>query len=142
MIPVERVVKKVKEEYPEFSEAEIREFVEEKRDEVLEETGNIDSEEIADDLAAAAHGQDDFELYSETGMYGLQVLSQRDEHVCNSCLDHDGSVYTLEEAKEKKPIPHDDCENKICRCSYLPIPDKDTYEKNKNEEPDLSGLYD
>ena len=42
-------------------------------------------------------------------------MSQRDEHTCSSCLDHDGTVYKLDEAKEKEPIPHSDCQNDECR---------------------------
>ncbi|WP_259121994.1 hypothetical protein [Salinibacter ruber] len=84
----------------------------------------------------------DEELYDSADMYGVMVLSQRDEHVCGACLDHDGTVYTVDEKQEKKPIPHDGCTNETCRCSYLPIPDRETYEKMRSEDPDLSNLRD
>ena len=96
----------------------------------------MESEDVAEDLQGPERG--DFSLLEDTGMYGVMVLSQRDEHTCSSFLD----VYKLDEAKEKEHIPHSDCQNDECRCSYIPVPDEDAYRKNNQEGPDLSDLRD
>lgn len=54
---------------------------------------------------------------------GVSILTQRDADVCHSCRPLDGKEYTIEEALEKEPLPHDECENDRCRCTYTPLSD-------------------
>lgn len=140
---VDKLTEKLSEKYPNLTKEEIRETVADKLQEKMEDVDwDQVEEDVQQNLEEAAHGEDDFEHYSDIGVYGVLVMSQRDEHVCKPCLDQDGKVYTLEEAKDDPPIPHDACENDECRCSYLPIMDEETFEEEKASEPDLSNLYD
>lgn len=141
MFPTEKIVERLKEENPELSETEIREFVEEKKTEFRDALEDIGPDDFAEELANRSH-QEVASDARDVGMYGMWVLSQRDQYVCSPCLDHDGTVYTMEEVEEQNPLPHDDCENEECRCDLMPIPDQDGYEKMKQAEPDLSNLYD
>lgn len=51
----------------------------------------------------------------------VSVLSQRDGNVCGACekLDRKGDI-PIDEAIEKEILPHSDCTNEFCRCTYLP----------------------
>ena len=147
-VSIESVAEKLKEEYPDLSKEERYKLAQEVKEKVSEGFASISDEkwkEIAEearkDIREAGRG-DDFELDSEIGTYGVMIMSSRDERTCNPCLDHDGTTYTLDEAKEQEPLPHGSCENEECRCIYMPIPDRETFERNKREEPDLSNLYD
>ena len=51
---------------------------------------------------------------------GVQILSQRDEDVCDRCFGRDGTFYFLDEALKYEPLPHEDCKGEICRCTYSP----------------------
>lgn len=47
------------------------------------------------------------------------VDSSKDDRVCGPCAERDGNVYSVEEALDKMPLPHEDCQNIRCRCVYL-----------------------
>jgi hypothetical protein len=51
----------------------------------------------------------------------VAVLSQRDGNVCESCenLDKKGLI-PIKEAIENQILPHKNCTNDFCRCTYLP----------------------
>ncbi len=143
----DKLVEKIMEEYPDLSKDEARDAAQKVREKFSNALSDLSQEEldemaeqVKEDHRKAAEGEG-FGPYSN--MYGVMVMSQRDEHTCEACLDHDGTYYTLDEAKEKSPIPHDACENEECRCSYLPVPDKETFEEGKKgPDPDLSNLRD
>lgn len=52
------------------------------------------------------------------------IIAAKDS--CDNCKKLDGKIFTIQEALEKKPLPHKDCSNSFCRCLYgfEPIRDK------------------
>lgn len=94
------------------------------------------------------------QAFRATNMTGRMWLSQRDGHVRRGHLEADGQARGLEEPfnvrgrlnrpKEELAFPGDPTGrpgNVIqCRCTVLPAPDVETFEKIQQEEPDLSGL--
>lgn len=128
------IVDQLKEEYPNVPCNEIRKKLHQKSRDAWD---NID---FAEEIAAQSE-EERLQDYDSVGIYGMMILSQRDEYVCEACLDHDGTQYTMEEAEEYEPLPHDHCENDECRCTSLPIPDEETYREMLGEWPNLSNLY-
>lgn len=61
---------------------------------------------------------------------GVQIMSMRDQDVCDPCFEHDGTFYDLPEAMEKRPLPHDDCGSEVCRCTYRPV-DREKFRQEK-----------
>lgn len=70
------------------------------------------------------------ERLKRTGMWGVWILSQRTEQVCDICRRaDDGSHYAIEEAIDEQPLPHKGCtcpdeicrDNGTCGCSYMPV---------------------
>jgi len=57
---------------------------------------------------------------------GVQILSMRDQDVCEPCFSADGDRYIIEKAIKELPLPHPDCENDVCRCTYRPLLKMDT----------------
>ena len=60
------------------------------------------------------------------GIEGVSLLSNRDGKTCEACFEADGNRYRLEKALETNPLPHPDCTNRPCRCTYRPLLDMDT----------------
>ena len=58
-------------------------------------------------------------LYKEQNFEQLEILIAVDS--CEPCKALSGTVFTIDEALEKKPIPVADCGNDSCRCTYLPL---------------------
>jgi hypothetical protein len=142
MISLDQATKLIREKYPHAPEEKVEEAARDLIERLKSAATEVEQEEILKDLQAPER-EGDFSHLEDVGMYGVQVMSQRDEYVCDNCLDHDGSLYELQEAKEKQPVPHSDCENDECRCHYLPIPDENAYRKAMHEgPPDLSNLRD
>lgn len=64
-------------------------------------------------------------LRAATGdVYGIKVRAPDGDHVCAVCSSEDEGVYSIEEALETPPIPHEHCEDGQCRCTYVPITDR------------------
>jgi hypothetical protein len=40
---------------------------------------------------------------------------------CGPCRDAHGTVHPIEEALEEPPLPHEDCEQDDCRCTYRAV---------------------
>jgi len=90
----------------------------------------------------------------ENGMFGRMWLSQRDVHVRRGHLEADGQTVELDEPFQVAPSlaaseeelqfpgdPEGSPANVInCRCTALPIPDRETFTEMQSEEPDLSNL--
>jgi hypothetical protein len=139
MISLDKLHGVLRQEYPGASDEQIEQAAREVLKRLQEEISEIDGEEIAREIADATPLQD-MKRFEEADMYGVMILSQRDEHACLSCLKHDGEQYTIKERRENPPLPHDGCENEECRCTMLAIPDRETYLDSLGEKPDLSNL--
>lgn len=61
---------------------------------------------------------------------GVVAMSRRDEKVCDTCFEHDGTYYSLDEALEQQPLPHDGCTNDQCRCDYHPVLDEEAEDRH------------
>jgi ribosome modulation factor len=65
-------------------------------------------------------------LDAATGdVYGIEIRAPRGDHVCTPCQREDETVYSIEEALEAPPIPHEHCETGQCRCTYVYITNPD-----------------
>lgn len=92
--------------------------------------------------------------FESAGMFGGMWLSQRDVHVRSGHLVADGQTVPIGEpfevacraggSTEELAHPGDPtgspCNVINCRCTVLPVPDAETFEKVQGEEPDLSNL--
>jgi len=101
---------------------------------------------------AFERGQD--RAFEEVGMFGRMWLSQRDVHVRRGHLEADGQQRRMGEpfdvapdigrAEEELAFPGDPTGSPAnvinCRCTALPIPDRETFESMGEEEPSLSNL--
>lgn len=94
-------------------------------------------EEISEEWGSSMFAEELIDQAENLGAHGLMVMSHRDEAACSPCLNHDGEQYTISEARQQKPLPHRDCENAGCRCSYVPIMTAEMYAYVKEEETDL-----
>lgn len=63
--------------------------------------------------------------YRDAGMWGVLIMSQRDDHVCPACHRLDTVAYDIDQALAEQPLPHAGCANHTCRCQYLPVVQKD-----------------
>lgn len=110
----EMIVKKVREQNPDAPEHAIRVQAEQVMHEWLMD---MNSPLEREDLTSTAHLQD----LKASGVWGVKVVSARDDRVCDACRDADGSTYAMEDALQAEPLPHPACTNEACRCVYLPV---------------------
>ena len=59
--------------------------------------------------------------FRDAGVNKVRLLSMRDKEVCSNCFEKDGNEYPVTDSFDEMPLPHSDCSNDKCRCSYLPI---------------------
>ena len=119
--------------------------------------GDIDqsrARRIASTTTTTAFEKGQEKAMRENGMFGRMWLSQRDVHVRRGHLEADGQTVELDEPFEVAPSlaareeelqfpgdPEGSPANVInCRCTALPIPDRETFTEMQSEEPDLSNL--
>lgn len=70
------------------------------------------------------------ENYRGAHMWGVLIMTQRDENVCSGCQELDNVAYRLGRAIDEQPLPHSGCENRMCRCRYLPVlREEDLYDR-------------
>lgn len=139
MLSLDNLRSILRQEYPDATDDQIEQAAREALDQLQNAASEIDSEDIAQQIADASP-QEDMDRFEKVGIYGVVIMSQRDKYVCRPCLDHDGEMYTIRERRDNPPLPHDECENEECRCTMLPIPDRETYIDMLGDEPDLSNL--
>lgn len=130
--PTESKFEEIVRTFREMSRREARQFL---SGHYLEEQNpeELDSVEFAEKLVERAE---------VLGAYGVMVMSRRDQDTCAPCLNQDGQQYTIRQARRQSPLPHKDCENDECRCSYMPILNEATYARIEGDEPDLPSYLD
>jgi len=72
-------------------------------------------------------------------VYGIKVRAPDGDRVCAFCKMEDEGVYTLEEALETPPIPHEHCKDGECRCTYVLINDRHHPGLRREDSGDLRG---
>jgi hypothetical protein len=61
--------------------------------------------------------------YQREGVRRVEISGARDSYVCPACQQHDGRVFTVQEALHAMPIPSCCTSHYGCRCMYLPVTD-------------------
>ena len=113
----ESIVERLREQNPEAPAAALRLQARQ----MMEEWRSGMSQPLErEDLTSGTHLQD----LQDSGVWGVKVLSERDDQVCEACREADGTIYPIEDALETKPLPHPACTNDECRCVYLPVKHK------------------
>jgi hypothetical protein len=146
VISTNSLVDRIKEEHPEFaekfsSEKELKDYVSAHVEEFMEALGKADPAEAKEKFGPDTR-REQLEQFQELGAHGVMTTSMRDQDTCNVCLDHDGTVYRMEEALDKEPLPHGVEEDENCKCYYEMLREEETFQKWKKSDPDLSNLYD
>jgi uncharacterized protein with gpF-like domain len=109
---------------------------------------------IASTTTTTAFEKGQEKAMQDNGMFGRMWLSQRDVHVRSGHLEADGQTVRLDEpfrvgsiaggSEEELQFPGDPTGSPAnvinCRCTALPIPDRETFTEMQSEEPDLSNL--
>jgi hypothetical protein len=52
---------------------------------------------------------------------GVMIVAPPPLSSCGPCRDAHGTVHPIEEALEEPPLPHEDCEQDDCRCTYRAV---------------------
>jgi hypothetical protein len=114
----EDVASSVKEDYPNATEEDLRRAI----------TMKEDGYEISYHELPPQPLKKELEGWRDAGIEKVQVLSERSEETCEVCWEADGNVYTIEEALQEMPLPHEECscdpaalrEDGKCNCTYMP----------------------
>lgn len=81
--------------------------------------GLVRAKRLARTETVRAYSDSTLNAYEEAGMEGVEVLSElvtaRDNKVCNICAALEGKVYTITKARGVLPI------HPNCRCAWLPV---------------------
>lgn len=88
-------------------------------------TGDISAEIPQDPYPSPSEQLESWKSDVWTALDGVLVMSARDRYVCEACRKLDGTYYRFKLALEAQPLPHEDCTNSECRCTYLPIVDEE-----------------
>lgn len=70
------------------------------------------------------------EKHLRAGAWGVLITTQQDDNVCGVCRELDEVAYGIRRALREKPLPRRECNNRTCRCSYLPVfQEEDLYDE-------------
>lgn len=98
--------------------------------ETINELGEDWDESVLDQELTRRSYTQVLEKHLRAGAWGVLITTQRDQSVCGVCRELDEVAYGIRRALREKPLPRRECDNRTCRCSYLPVfQEEDLYEE-------------
>lgn len=117
----DQIVERHAKRHPNLSKKTVRE--------TINELGEDWDESVLDEELTRRSYTQVLEKHLRAGAWGVLITTQQDKNVCSVCRELDEVAYGIRRALREKPLPCRQCNNRTCRCSYLPVfQEDDLYE--------------